>query len=160
MTYQLAEINIARMLAPLTDPVMADFANNLDQINQLAEQSPGFIWRLKGDGSNNATDIRPFDEMVIVNVSVWESIDALHRYTYSSQHTDFFRRRTEWFNKLGAVSVAMWWVPAGHQPDIWEAKAKIEYLWAHGPTPLAFTFKQRFTVDEMLAYTPSATPAS
>jgi hypothetical protein len=151
MDYVLAEINIARLLAPLDDPLIKEFVDNLERINRLAEQSPGFIWRLTGDGGADATSIRPFDPMVIVNVSVWESVEALHHYTYYTMHTDFLRRRTEWFTKLVAMSVALWWIPSEHRPDILEAKARLEHLWTHGPTPYAFTFKQRFTAEEALA---------
>jgi hypothetical protein len=155
--YVLAEINIARLLAPLDDPLIKEFVDNLERINGLAEQSPGFIWRLTGDGGTDATSIRPFDPMVIVNVSVWETVDALHHYTYSTAHTDFFRRRTEWFTKLGALSAALWWIPRDHRPDILEAKARLEHLWTHGPTPYAFTFKQRYTAAEALTATEQQT---
>jgi hypothetical protein len=145
MSYHIAQINIARMLAPLDTPVMADFVNNLDRINALAEAAPGFIWRLKGDG-NNATSLRPYDDdRIIVNMSVWESIEALHQYTYYSGHVEFFRRRKEWFERISAPALALWWIPAGHIPDVTEGKTRLEYLEKFGSAPLAFTFKQSFT---------------
>lgn len=151
MTYQIAQVNIARMLAPLDTPTMADFVNNLDQINALAEAAPGFIWRLVGDG-NDATSLRPFpDDWMIVNMSVWQDIDSLYQFTYYSEHTAFYRRRGEWFEKLGKPVFVMWWVPAGHIPTIQEAKDKLDHLEQHGATPLAFTFKQRFSPEEMVA---------
>jgi Domain of unknown function (DUF3291) len=55
--YQLAQINIARMVAPLTDPVMADFVANLKPINALAEASPGFVWRFQTEQGDAALDI-------------------------------------------------------------------------------------------------------
>lgn len=142
--YQLAELNIARMLAPSDDPIMAEFMDNLAKINALAEQSPGFVWRFIESGGN-ATEVRPYDDPhIIINISVWESVDALYNYTYYSGHTDFFRRRADWFHKLDTPIMALWWVPAGHQPTVEEAKARLDHLTQHGPTPTAFTFKQRF----------------
>lgn len=152
MNYHIAQINIARMLAPIDSDVMADFVNNLDQINALAEATPGFVWRLKGDG-NDATSLRPYeDERIIVNMSVWENIEALHQYAYYSAHVEFFRRRTEWFSKMTTPILTLWWIPEGHIPTVAEAQEKLALLEKHGPTPLAFTFKQRFTVEQMLAH--------
>jgi len=149
--YHIAQINIARMLAPLTDPVMADFTNNIDRINAVADQHAGFVWRLQTD-DGDATALRIFDDdWLIVNMSVWERIDALFDYTYKSDHVAIYRRRKEWFTKMDSHYMALWWIPADHIPTTEEAKAKLNYMDAHGPTPLAFTFKQRFTVAEMLA---------
>jgi hypothetical protein len=153
--YHLAEINIAQMIAPMDSPIMAEFKNNLERINGLGEQSPGFVWRLKDD-SGDATSIKVFDnDAMIINMTVWESIEALYDFAYKSDHTEFFRRRREWFDKLDIPVVVLWWIPAGHIPTIDEAKAKLDYLKEHGVTPLAFTFKQRFTVEEMLAFSPN-----
>jgi len=151
MPYHIAQINIARMVAPLDSPVMHDFVANLDRINAVAESAAGFVWRLKGDG-NDATSLRPYeDERIIVNTSVWESVDALFQYAYYSDHTEFFRRRAEWFIKMTAPAVALWWIEAGHIPTVEEAKEKLSLIEQQGATPLAFTFKQRFTVAEMMA---------
>jgi hypothetical protein len=148
--YHIAQVNIARMRAPLDTPLMADFVNALDAINAVADGSPGFVWRLQDEGGN-ATSIKAFDDdMIIVNMSVWESIDALFQYVYASDHVDVFRRRAEWFEKLTVPALTMWWVPAGHIPTVQEAQEKHAYLTEHGVTPLAFNFKQRYTVDEML----------
>lgn len=153
--YHLAQINIAVMRAPLDSPVMAGFVARLDEINQLAERSPGFVWRLKGDG-NDATSLRPFeDERIIVNMTVWESIDALFQYTYGSDHVEVFRQRGEWFEKMETPHMALWWIPAGHIPTVEEAKEKLERLHHDGATPLAFTFKRRFTMADVLAYSPA-----
>lgn len=149
--YHIAQLNIARMRAPLDDPMMADFVDNLSRINALGENSPGFVWLLKDDsGSNSATEIRPYeDERIIINMTVWETMEALHDYAYYSDHTDFFRRRAEWFEKMDTPTFVLWWVPAGHIPTVDEAKERLEYLTAHGPTPYAFNFKKRYTVEEM-----------
>jgi hypothetical protein len=149
--YHIAEINIAHMRASLEDPVMKDFVDNLDRINAVADDASGFVWRLQTE-EGDATSIRVFDnDMLIVNMSVWESIEALFQYVYASDHADIFRRRGEWFTKMDAPVLAMWWIPAGHIPTLDEAKEKLDLMAREGPTPLAFTFKKRFSVDDFLA---------
>ncbi|WP_020598811.1 DUF3291 domain-containing protein [Spirosoma panaciterrae] len=145
MTYHLAEINIAKMKGvSIDDPVMAEFADNLDRVNALAENSAGFVWRLK-DESNNATSISPFDdEQVIINLSVWENLESLKAFTYKTFHTDFLKRRAEWFHRFGTVYMALWWVPAGHLPTVQEAVDKLAYLQENGTTELAFDFKKTY----------------
>jgi hypothetical protein len=134
----LAELNAGRIRYPLGDPRMADFANNLALVNGLAERSPGFVWRLK-DESGNATSIRAFDDpLVIVNVSLWEGVEALERYVWQTVHKRFYGRRHEWFDKFEGAYFAMWWVPAGHRPNIREAIERLEHLKAHGPSEHAF----------------------
>ena len=130
------------MLAPdINHPIMADFVAQLDTINQLAERSEGFVWRLKGDG-NNATDLRPFDdERIIVNLSVWTSPQALQAFVFKSMHTEVMKDRRKWFEKPDGLMTVLWWVPAGHQPTVDEARQRLEYLNAHGSGPLAFTFR-------------------
>lgn len=140
----LAQINIARIIAPMDSPEMADFVNNLDRINTLAEKSPGFVWRLKDD-SNNATSIKIFDDdFIIVNMSVWKSIDDLFNYVYKSDHLAFFKRRQEWFHKMTEAYMAMWYVPENQIPSPEEGKERLMYLRKHGDTPHAFTFRKRF----------------
>jgi heme-degrading monooxygenase HmoA len=151
LTHHLAQINIGRMRAPLASPVMADFVAQLDAINALADGSPGFVWRLTGDG-NDATSLRPFDDdFIIVNMSVWESLDDLRAYVYKSAHAAVMRRRREWFDQFGSTYVALWWVAAGHLPSVGEAKQRLVHLEAHGPTAHVFTFKQPFAAPAVLA---------
>ena len=142
-TFQLAQVNIARLRAPLDSPLLAEFVANLDPVNALAEASPSFIWRLKDEGGN-ATNI-PYsdDPAIIVNLSVWESVEALREFTYRSHHTSSLKRRREWFERMD-VAVALWWVPAGHRPTPAEAREKLEYLERHGPTSAAFSFARAF----------------
>lgn len=140
----LAQINIARLLAPIDDPLIADFAAQLDEINALADHSPGFIWRLKGEG-NSATDLHPFaDQLIIVNMSVWESLDALKTFAFKTAHAGVMRRRAEWFEKFPTAYVAMWWIDEGHVPTVEEAKERLRSLNTHGDTPFAFTFRRVF----------------
>lgn len=142
-TSQLAQLNIAQLLEPLDSPRLADFVANLDRINQLAEQSPGFVWRLQ-DETGDATAIRPFADDVIVNMSVWQDLAALHAFAFRSAHADILRRRREWFARMADAYAVLWWVPTGHQPSLQEAAARLAHLRAHGPTEFAFTFRDAF----------------
>jgi hypothetical protein len=147
--WELAQINVGRLIAPADDPAVAEFMNALDEINAVADQSPGFVWRLQTD-DGNATSVRAYeDESILINVSTWSSIEALSDYVYRSAHTPFLRRRAEWFQRSREVFVALWWVPAGHRPSVDEAVARLEHLRSHGPTPHAFTFRQRFGPKEV-----------
>ena len=121
--YHLAQVNIGRFRKPVEDPANADFMNALDHVNALAEASPGFVWRLKGEG-NNATDLKPYDDPnIAVNMSVWESVEALGAFVYRNMdHRGVMRRRREWFEEM-PVYMALWWVPVGHEPTVEEAKA-------------------------------------
>ena len=142
--HQIAQVNVARAVAPLDDPRMADFVALLDEVNRLAEASPGFVWRLQGP-SGNATDIQADDDpLVIVNLTVWSSPDDLFAYTYRSEHRTVFARRFEWFERWDGPSVALWWQPSGTIPTVEDAFRRLQSLAEHGPTPEAFTFKQQF----------------
>lgn len=154
MTTQLhlAQINIAKAIAPMDDPVMADFVNNLDRINALADGSPGFVWRLK-DESNNATSIKIFDdEFIIVNMSVWKNIEALLNYVYKSDHVEIFKRREEWFHKMKEAHTAMWYVPMHQTPTLQDGKERLLHLRENGETPYTFSFRKRFTPEEYLSF--------
>jgi hypothetical protein len=141
--FHLAQINIATLLAPLDDPRLAEFVANLDRINEQAEAAPGFIWRLKGEG-NDATSLRPFGENVIVNMSVWEDADRLFNFVYRTAHAPVMAKRGQWFAKPEGPFMALWWISAGHRPTIEEARQRLTLLARKGPSPGAFTFKQRF----------------
>lgn len=142
--YQLAQLNVARMTAPLTDPVMADFVANLEPINALAERSPGFVWRFQTDGGD-ATAVRPYgDDRIIINFSVWEDAASLREFVYRGDHAGIMKRRREWFERLDDMYLVLWWVPAGHRPSVQEAVARLEHLKQHGPSQEAFTFREPF----------------
>jgi hypothetical protein len=154
--FYLAQINIAKIIAPLDSPIMADFTNNLDRINGVAEASDGFVWRLK-DENNNATSIKIFeDEFIIVNMSVWKNIESLTHYVYKSDHIEFFKRREEWFHKMPVAHMTLWYIPSDHTPSSEEGKSRLEYLREHGDTPYAFSFRKRFTIEEYLKSSPSS----
>jgi hypothetical protein len=145
--YELAQLNIATMKEPLDSPVMADFVANLDRINALAESSPGFVWRLQTE-EGDATALRPLGDNVIVNMSVWESVEHLNQYVYRSDHAGILRRRRDWFERMSEAFFALWWVKQGHRPTVAEAIARLEHLRAHGPTAEAFTFRVNFPAPD------------
>ena len=145
--WQLAQANIAYMKAPADDPLLADFIAQLDAINHLAEASPGFVWRHHSDSRDPAQ--REYDDPnVLFNMSVWDSVEALHTYTYRSAHAGVFARRKQWFDDIGARfgsrGMVLWWVPAGHHPSVEEARERLARLTADGPSADAFTFKRTF----------------
>ncbi len=146
--YHIAQVNIARMNAPLDDPVMAGFVARLDEINALADKSPGFVWRLQTE-AGNATYLRPYDDdRILFNFSIWESIEAPRTYVYKTAHAELLRQRRDWFENFSGAYVALWWVPRGYVPSIDEAKKRLAHLEAHGPSQFAFTFKTTFPPDE------------
>jgi len=144
MTHHLAQINIAHCKGPLDSPVMRDFVELLDAMNALADASPGFVWRLKTP-EGDATSVRPHpDQLVIVNLTVWTGVEALHHYAYRSSHAYAFRKRNQWFEKMATPHLALWWIEAGTTPTVEDALRRLEILGQRGPTPEAFTFKQPF----------------
>jgi hypothetical protein len=142
--WHLAQLNVGRLLAPVESPAIAGFVAELEPINRLADTSPGFVWRLQ-TAAGNATEIRPTeDDLFLMNMSVWTSIEALRAFTYSSAHVQVLRRRRAWFEQLAQAHLVLWWVPAGHLPTIDEAMDRLGRLRRDGPTPAAFTFRVPF----------------
>ena len=142
--FQLAQINIAKGKADVASPVMKGFVDRLDEINQLADQSPGFVWRLQTE-DGDATGIQAFDDPhLIVNMSVWEDLESLKIYVYKSQHVELIKDRSAWFNKMIESQVALWWIPEGHIPSIAEGKEKLEAIEKNGPSDSAFSFAKPF----------------
>ena len=142
--HHIAQINIGRILAPIDDPIMEAFVVQLPPINALADESPGFVWRLQTE-EGDATSLKVYDDdMVIVNLTVWESVEALREYIYKSAHSGVMRDRKRWFEKFDGPYYALWWVPAGHLPTTEEGKERLQYLREHGDTSYAFSFKNVF----------------
>jgi hypothetical protein len=142
--FHLAQVNIGRLRAPIDDPIMEGFRTQLDPINALADRSPGFVWRLQTE-EGNATAIRPYeDERMAINMSVWESLEALQQYVYRSAHVGPLRDRQRWFEPIDGPILALWWIPAGHIPTVDEAKERLRILKERGPSPDAFTFRVPF----------------
>jgi len=146
----LAQLNIAKAKYSLEAVEIKEFVDNLEPVNSLAESSDGFVWRLK-DESGDATGIHAFsDPNIIVNMSVWDSTDALKNFMFRTHHRDFLRRKKEWFHNIPEDSYVLWWVPIGHIPTIEEAVEKLEFLRGNGDSPEAFTFKSNFSATEYL----------
>jgi len=147
--YHLAQVNIARMRAPLDHPIMIDFVAQLDRINTLADATPGFVWRLQS-AEGNATAIRAFDDpLILFNMSVWESLEALQDFVYRSGHAGVMQNRQRWFERFDGPYYALWWVAVGHIPTVEEAKARLEHLRRHGESATAFSFLRRFPSPDL-----------
>ncbi len=146
----LAQLNIAKAKYSLEAPEIKEFVDNLEPINKLAESSNGFIWRLKGE-SDDATNIQVFDDPnIIVNMSVWDSIDTLKDFMFRTHHRDFLRRKKEWFHHIPEDSYVLWWIPISHTPTVKEAVEKLTFLRENGDTPKAFSLKSNFSWAEYL----------
>ena len=153
MSFHLAQLNIGRLLHPLDHPQIKDFMDGLDHINRLAEESPGFVWRLQS-ASGNATDVdHPWtaDPFMLVNMSVWESVEHLKQFVYRSGHLAYYTRRSEWFEKPTEAHYVLWWIQKGHIPSIEEAKTRLEHYRAHGATAEAFWFGKLFPAPQPVA---------
>jgi hypothetical protein len=162
--FHLAQVNIGRLLAPLDSAQLADFVAALDPVNAVADAAPGFVWRLQTD-EGNATSLRAFEEDaaradggILINMSVWESVEALSAYVYGEAHLGVLRRRREWFDHMHEAYAALWWVERGHVPAIGEAEDRVRHLRQHGPTPYAFTLRTHFPAP--LTVAAAARPAS
>ena len=150
MDYVLAQANVARFAAPADSPQLAPFFAALDPVNAVADAAPGFVWRLQTE-DGNATAVRAFEQDavgapggIIINMSVWESVEALADYAYGEPHRAILRRRREWFEQMKEAYLVLWWVPRGHVPTVAEAEERVAHLRAHGPAPQAFTFREHF----------------
>ena len=146
--WQLAQINIGRLVGPEGDPRVQPFFDALDQVNALADSADGFVWRLQSE-AGNATDLQATpDPQLIVNLSVWTGIEALSAFAYRSGHSAQLARRREYFEDFGSAFLALWWVRAGHRPDINEGLSRLWMIDRFGPSPLAFTFQKRFSAPD------------
>jgi len=144
MQCHLAQLNVAKMLEPIDSPALAGFVDSLKPINALADKSPGFVWRLQEDEDESTANHSTEDDMLLVNLSVWESLDSLQNFVYESAHAPVMRKRRRWFEKHEAPSVVLWWVPTGHEPSVEEAFERLRILRADGPSSRPFTFAAPF----------------
>lgn len=157
-SWQIAQVNVAKLIAPLDDPRIDDFRNALEHINLLGESQPGFVWRAKGEGFD-ATDCRVFDDPdILINATVWDSLEHLAAFAYRTEHRHFVRRRLEWFTPNTEAILAIWWIPAGTIPTLDDCVERLQHLRANGPTPYAFDFKTRFSAPDT-ASQPAKVPA-
>lgn len=150
--YHLAQLNVGLARGATDSPVMADFIAGIGPVNGLADAEPGFVWRLQDGGGPGATALRPRGPDFMVNMSVWESLEALRDFVYrNGPHLDFMRRRREWFHRIAQEHLVLWWVPAGHIPDLNEGLSRLDLLRGNGPSPLAFTFREPFSAPAQAA---------
>ncbi len=144
MTHHLAQLNIATAKYDNDDPRFAGFMDHLDRINTLGDESPGWVWRYT-DESGAAIETQVFDDpRTLVNLTVWQDVESLWNFAYKSEHVEFLRRRTEWFEMDSQPTTVMWWVPEGHRPTPDEAKERLERLRANGSSPTAFSFRDNY----------------
>jgi hypothetical protein len=144
MPFHLAQLNIATLIEPLDSPRLAGFVSALPVVNAIADAAPGFVWRLVDDTGADATQLRPFGPDDIVNLTVWESVEALREFVYRSGHIEPLRRRREWFHVADQPYAVLWWVPAGHIPTVAEAAQRLARLREQGPGPEAFTLREPY----------------
>ena len=162
--YLLAQVNIGRMREPLDSPLLADFVAALEPVNAAAEAAPGFVWRLQTE-DGNATAVHAFEwdqagsAGVLVNMSVWESVEALAAYVYSDTHRQVLRRRRQWFERMAEPYAALWWIPRSHIPTTDEAEERVLQLREFGPTPYAFTLREHFPPPDGAGFGPVRSPA-
>lgn len=148
MEYHLAQVNIAKMIAGLDDPVMTGFVERLDEINSLADQSKGFVWRFQTE-QGDATYLRPYeDDSILFNMSVWESLEDLRNYVYRSMHLELLKAKTNWFVKMDDAHLALWWVKIGAIPNVEQGLEKLRVINVRGPCPEAFTFARHFPMPD------------
>ena len=150
LDWNVVHANIGRLRAPLDDPSMAGFADQMERINQLGWKEPGFVQHIMA--ASGSPRFYVFDDpSIVMNLTVWKSVEALHAFTYLGEHAEFYRRRREWFEPMDGPTLALWWIPTGYEPTPEEAIQRLALLADRGPTPLAFTFAARFSVKEMLS---------
>jgi hypothetical protein len=155
MIYHIAQVNVARLRAPLDSEELADFVASLAPVNASADHASGFVWRLQTE-DGNSTSIRAFEwdiaesAGVIVNMSVWETIDQLSDWVYGTMHRSVLLQRRKWFERVAEATTALWWIPDGHQPTVAEAESRVLELRNLGPTQTAFTFRNTFVPPDRL----------
>jgi hypothetical protein len=153
--FHIAQVNIARMRAPIDDPLLAGFVARLDDINKLADSSAGFVWRLQTE-TGNATAVQVYeDALILFNLSIWETPEQLKDFVYRSAHGEVMRERKTWFERMDSTYYALWWIAAGHTPSIDEAKQRLQHLQLHGETDYAFSFRRLFAAPSAIAAAPN-----
>ncbi|GAA2453299.1 DUF3291 domain-containing protein [Actinomadura vinacea] len=150
--HHLAQFNVGTLKSPLDDPRLSEFVALLEPVNALADAAPGFVWRLVGEGADDATGVQPMGPDVIINYSVWETRAALWDFVYRSAHLEVLRRRREWFQRHVESHLVLWWITAGRTPTVEEGVERLATLRAQGPSPRAFTFRESYTPEGVLVH--------
>ncbi len=146
--YHLAQFNLTYLKQPLDHPDSAGFVNWVDPIHEIADRTPGFLWRYIPDGAADALNERPLGENGIINFTVWESRETMDAFVYRADHGAALKRRREWFHDATQPNVVLWWIPAGHTPSLDEALERLDYLRANGPSPHAFPPRLRYSAED------------
>src|SRR5215472_16597104 len=148
----IAQLNVGVLQAPLDSPQLADFVTNLGHVNAIADAAPGFVWRLVASGGSDATPLRPRGPDLLVNMSVWDTLESLRAFVYrNGPHLDILRRRREFFRQLDEAHQVLWWIPSGHIPDLDEAFSRLDLLRREGSGLAAFTFREPHPPREVIA---------
>lgn len=140
-TYQLAQLNVGRLVAPTDDPRVAEFMAALDRINGLGKRMPGFVWMMEGSGepgTGNTENSIGDDPQFVANLTVWNDVESLEAFVWNTVHRQFYERRAEWFEVMGDMHFVMWWVPQGHRPGLDEGLERLDHLKAQGDSDHAF----------------------
>jgi Domain of unknown function (DUF3291) len=152
--WHIAQVNVARLVAAMPDPRVAPFFEALERVNALADQSPGFVWRLQDDSGNAMAIKYSPDPLVAINMSVWTDAESLFDFVYRSAHTPEMARRREYFARFDGAYQALWWIPAGTIPTVNDALSRLWILDRFGPSEQAFTFKARFPAPDQMLHSP------
>ena len=146
-THHLAHLNIARLRAPYDAPELAGFVTGVAGINAIADATPGFVWRLDAE-DDDAPSVVAFGADMLVTLSVWENLSALHGFVFQTEHATYMRRRRRWFERMMEPSFVLWWIPVGKEPSVFEAKRALQTLRRQGASPAAFDFRSPFPAPE------------
>ncbi|MGK7755471.1 MULTISPECIES: DUF3291 domain-containing protein [unclassified Roseovarius] len=144
VSYQLAQLNVGRLVAPTDDPRVAEFMGALDRVNGMGKRMPGFVWMMEGSGepgTGNTENSIGDDPQFVANLTVWEDVESLENFVWNTVHRQFYERRAEWFEVMGEMHFVMWWVPQGHTPTLDEGIARLEHLRAQGDSDHAFGWR-------------------
>jgi hypothetical protein len=143
----LAQVNVSRLLAPLSSPQLEGFVAAAGPVESAGAAAPGFVWRKHAEVPPGWRT-HPFgwdlgdSAGLVVNLSVWESLEALDRFVHEAPHLQALRQRRSWFARHPEATSALWWVREGHRPGLAEAAERLRHLRAHGPTVYAFIAAQ------------------
>ena len=149
--WHVAQMNIGTLRYPVNDPRIAEFMSALDRVNAMADAAPGFVWRLQS-AQGNATDIKVSDNPnYIVNMSVWQSVEALFEFVYRTSHREVMAKRRDWFERPEGAYQVLWWIAAGTIPRVEEGLERLRWLHRHGPSQHAFDFRNKFSPPGGLA---------
>lgn len=142
--YHLAQLNIADAKADSLSEIMQGFYNRIEEIHELAEKSPGYIWRYQDEEGDDVAERVFGNPLMLINLTLWQDIESLRHFVYKTAHKELIQGRKAWFKDMPDMHQVLWWVPEGHIPSVQESKDKLNLLREHGPTKNAFSFAKPF----------------